>query len=445
MLTSTHLLRTRRFLPLFVTQLFNAFNDNLYKTTMVLFVVYAVYSEPATEASFSGLASGLFILPFFLLSALAGQLADMRDKAKVIRTVKACEIGLMIIGASGLYLAYNGIMVHAVAIPLLLLALFLTGVQSTFLGPIKYAILPQHLKKDEVLAGTGLVEAGTYVAILAGTILAGPIAVDYTGWAAIGIVVTACIGYLVSRQVPAAPPMGEVEKLDWHILRASVKLVRDTMHNKEVYYAILAISFFWTIGAVLFIQFPPLAKNTIMASPEVASLFLVVFSIGVAIGSVAVNALLKGRVSARYSPVSVIVMGLFVVAFYVVAKMWQADQPETLLSVGEFIAWPMAAILLLCLLGISIAGGMFVVPLYAFLTTRVSPDRASRTIAANNIVNSGAMVAGSLAAMALSAAGVPITEQVLLCAAMCLFSAWLGKRLVAAENAAAEMAAAAGA
>ena len=445
MLTSTHLLRTRRFLPLFVTQLFNAFNDNLYKTTMVLFVVYAVYSDPATEASFSGLASGLFILPFFLLSALAGQLADMRDKAKIIRTVKACEIGLMIIGASGLYLAYNGIMVHTVAIPLLLLALFLTGVQSTFLGPIKYAILPQHLKKDEVLAGTGLVEAGTYVAILAGTILAGPIAVDYTGWAAIGIIVTACIGYLVSRQVPAAPPMGEIEKLDWHILRASVKLVRDTMHNKEVYYAILAISFFWTIGAVLFIQFPPLAKNTIMASPEVASLFLVVFSIGVAIGSVAVNALLKGRVSARYSPVSVIVMGLFVVAFYVVAKMWEADQPQTLLSVGEFIAWPMAAVLLLCLLGISVAGGMFVVPLYAFLTTRVSPDRASRTIAANNIVNSGAMVAGSLAAMALSAAGVPITEQVLLCAAMCLFSAWLGKRLVAAENAAAEVAAAAGA
>lgn len=445
MFTSTHLLRRRRFLPLFVTQLFNAFNDNLYKTTMVLFVVYAVYSDPATEASFSALASGLFILPFFILSALAGQLADMRDKAKIIRTVKLCEIGLMTIGACGLYMAWKGIMVHTVAIPLLLLALFLTGVQSTFLGPIKYAILPQHLKKDEVLAGTGLVEAGTYIAILVGTILAGPIAVDYTGWAAIGIIVVSCIGYLVSRQVPPAPPLGEVEKLDWHILRASVKLVRDTMHNPEVYYAILAISFFWTIGAVLFIQFPPLAKNTIMASPEVASVFLVVFSIGVAIGSIAVNALLKGRVSARYSPVSVIVMGLFVVAFYVVAKLWQADQPDTLLSVSEFLAWPMATVLLLCLLGISVAGGMFVVPLYAFLTTRVSPDKASRTIAANNIVNSGAMVGGSLAAMALSAAGVPIAEQVLLCAAMCLFSAWLGKRLVAAENAAAEAAVAAGA
>ena len=441
MFTATHLLRRRRFLPLFVTQLFNAFNDNLYKTTMVLFVVYAVYNDETTESSFSSLASALFILPFFILSALAGQLADMRDKAKIIRTVKMCEIGLMMIGAAGLYMAWRGIMVHTVAIPLLLLALFLTGVQSTFLGPIKYAILPQHLKKDEVLAGTGLVEAGTYIAILMGTILAGPLAVDYTGWAAMGIIVVSCIGYMISRQIPPAPPLGEIEKLDWHVLRASVKLVRDTMHNAEVYYAILAISFFWTIGAVLFIQFPPLAKNTIMASPEVASLFHVVFSIGVAIGSVAVNALLKGKVSARYSPASVIVMGLFVVAFYVVAKLWEADQPADLLDVGEFIAWPMASLLMLCLLGISVAGGMFVVPLYAFLTTRVSPDKASRTIAANNIVNSGAMVGGSLLAMALSAVGVPITEQILLCAAMCLFSAWLAKRLIAAENEAAKIAA----
>ncbi len=434
MATTTNLLRQRRFLPLFVTQLFNAFNDNLYKTTMVLFVVYAVYNDESTEASFSALASALFIIPFFLLSALAGQLADMRDKAKIIRTVKACEIGLMIIGATGLYFAYNGILVHSVAIPLLLLALLLTGIQSTFLGPIKYAILPQHLKKEEVLAGTGLVEAGTYVAILGGTILAGPLAVDYTGWAAIGIIITACIGYLVSRQIPAAPPMGEVEKLDWNILRASFNLIRDTMHIRDVFYAILAISFFWTIGAVLFIQFPPLAKNTIMASPEVASLFLVVFSIGVAIGSVAVNALLKGKVSARYSPVSVLFMGGFVVAFYLVCKAWQTDLPTELLNIGEFLAWPMATAMLLCLLGISVAGGMFVVPLYAFLTTRVAPEKASRTIAANNIVNSGAMVAGSLVAMGMSAAGIPIAEQVLLCAAMCLVSAWLGWKLYSVER-----------
>ncbi len=417
-------------MPLFITQLFNAFNDNLYKNAMVLFVVYSVYNSEAEEGLFSSIASGLFILPFFILSAIAGQLADMRDKASIIRKVKACEILLMIIGAAGLYLAWRGIAVNSFAIPLMLLALFLTGVQSTFLGPIKYAILPQHLKKDEVLAGTGLVEAGTYIAILAGTILAGWIAVEV---AAVAIIITSVIGYFISREIPPAPPQGEVEKLDWNIFRASVNLIRDTMHNREVYYAILAISFFWTIGAVLFIQFPPLAKNVIMASKEVASLFLVVFSVGVAIGSVSVNALLKGTVSARYSPSSVVVMGLFVVAFYFVARLWGADQPTELLGVTEFLAWPMATILLLCLLGIAIAGGMFVVPLYAFLTTRVAPEQAARTIAANNIVNSGAMVVGALIVMALNAASVPVTEQLLLSAGMCVVSAWLGRRLYRAE------------
>ena len=440
MTTSTHLLRRRRFLPLFVTQLFNAFNDNLYKNAMVLFVVYQVYNSPNTEGLFSAVASGLFILPFFLLSALAGQLADMRDKAAIIRTVKACEIILMIIGAAGLYLAWKGIAVETVAIPLLLLALLLTGVQSTFLGPIKYAILPQHLKKDEVLAGTGLVEAGTYIAILAGTILAGWIDVEY---AAIGIIITSIIGYFVSRQVPDAPPQGLVkEKLDWNLFRASKNLIRETMHNQEVFYAILAISFFWTIGAVLFIQFVPLAKNVIMAEPEVASLFLVIFSVGVAIGSVSINYLLKGTVSARYSPISVIAMGGFVVAFYFVSRLWAAGQPTEMLGVTEFLAWPMASFLLLSLLGIAIAGGMFVVPLYAFLTTRVPPEQAARTIAANNIVNSGAMVIGSLGAMALNMIGISIAEQLLMSAGMCLVSAWLGKRLYNAELTAAELSAA---
>ncbi|GAA4644111.1 MFS transporter [Pontixanthobacter gangjinensis] len=435
MTTTTHLLNRRRFLPLFITQLFNAFNDNLYKNAMVLFVVYQVYNSPSSEGTFASVASGLFILPFFLLSALAGQLADMRDKAAIIRTVKACEIILMLIGAVGLYLAWTGFLVEEIAIPLMLLALLLTGVQSTFLGPIKYAILPQHLKKEEVLAGTGLVEAGTYIAILAGTILAGWIDVQY---AMVAVVLTAIAGYFVSRQVPDAPPQGLIkEKLDWNIFRASKNLIQETMHNREVFYAIMAISFFWTIGAVLFIQFIPLAKNVIMAEPAVASLFLVIFSVGVAIGSISINMLLKGKVSAKYSPVSVLAMGLFVVAFYFVTRLWAADQPTELLGVWEFIAWPMAAFLLLCLLGIAVAGGMFVVPLYAFLTTRVAPEQAARTIAANNIVNSGAMVAGSLAAMLLNVIGISIPEQLLLSAGMCLISAWLGHRLYKAEIAAA--------
>ena len=207
------------------------------------------------------------------------------------------------------------------------------------------------------------------------------------------------------------------------------------MHQREVVYANLAISFFWTIGAVLFIQFPPLAKNVLMASKEVASLFLVIFSVGVAIGSVAINALLKGVVSARYSPISVVFMGAFVAMFWFVCHEWSADVPaQDLMDVAEFLAQPLAPVVLFILLLIAVAGGMFVVPLYAFLTTKCDPSVAARMVAANNIVNSGAMVIGSLIAAGLSAAGVPIVEQVLLSAAMCLVSAWLGRRLYRAER-----------
>ena len=433
MTTSTHMLRRRRFLPLFVTQLLNAFNDNLYKTAMVLFVVYEVYQSEEAEGMFSAVASAVFILPFFVLSALAGQLADMRDKAKIIRLVKAAEIAIMLVGGAGLLMAWQGMATDAVAIPLMLAALFAMGVHSTFFGPIKYAILPQHLHDNEVLAGTGLVEAGTYIAILAGTIIAGWIPVEA---AAVAVVVTAIVGRITAQFVPPAPAQGEVEPLDYHVVRSSIALVRNTMHDNRVFLAIMAISFFWTIGAVLFIQFPPLAKNVLTASKEVASLFLVIFSVGIAIGSMSINALLKGKVSARYAPVSVIAMGLFVAAFYVVCRMWVPSTDGTYLTVAEFVAHGQAIPLLLCLLAIAVAGGMFVVPLYAFLTTFVPKTQTARTIAANNIVNSGAMVVGSLIATGLSAAGVPILEQLLLSAAMCVISAWLGRQLLLAERAA---------
>lgn len=434
MTTSTHLVRTRRFLPLFVTQLLGAFNDNLYKNAMVLYVVYSVYNSEAAEARFSAIASGLFILPFFLLSGLAGQLADMRDKARIIRVVKACEIAIMLVGGSGLVLAWLGLEVQQIAIPLMLIALLAMGVHSTFFGPIKYAILPQHLHDGEVLAGTGLVEAGTYIAILAGTILAGWIPVEI---AAGGVVLTALIGYLSGRQVPPAPPSIEAQKIDFNVFTSSWRMIRNTTRHRQVFMAIVAISFFWTVGTVLFIQFPPLAKNVLSASKEVASLFLVMFSIGIAIGSVSINALLKGTVSARYSPASVIVMGVFIALFHLVCARWPVQPGMELMDVATFIAQPLAIPLLLCLLGIAVAGGMFVVPLYAFLTTVVDKSETARTIAANNIVNSGAMVVGSLLAVGLSAAGVAIVDQLLLGAAMCLISAWLGYLLYRAEKAAA--------
>lgn len=431
MTTTTHLVRSRRFLPLFVTQLLGAFNDNLFKNAMVLYVVYSVYDSEAQEASFSATASAVFIIPFFVLSALAGQLADMRDKARIIRIVKLCEILIMIVGGAGLVMAWQGMAITSVAIPLMLTALFAMGIHSTFFGPIKYAILPQHLREGEVLAGTGLIEAGTYIAILSGTILAGWINVE---WAALCVVATAIVGYVAGQKVPPAPPLVKDEPLDFHFIRSSITLVRNTMADRRVYLAIMAISFFWSIGAVLFIQFPPLAKNVLFASKEVASLFLVIFSVGVAIGSMSINALLKGTVSARFSPASVIAMAVFVAAFHVVCRAWTVPEDGLLMDVGTFISQPMAIPLLATLLCIAISGGMFVVPLYAFLTTFVDKSQTARTIAANNIVNSGAMVAGSLVAVALTAIGVPIVQQLLFVAALCLVSAWLGRLLYKAEQ-----------
>ena len=415
----THLLRARRFVPLFATQFLGAFNDSLFKQGVVLFVTYQLYSDAAREAQFSAIAQGLFILPFFLLSALAGQLADIRDKAALIRIIKLAEILIMLVGGAGLLLAN---------IPLMLAAVFAMGVHSTFFGPIKYAILPQHLQKDEVLGGTGLVEAGTYLAILGGTILAGVLASAPVA-AAVATIGLAVAGFLTGREVPPAPPAADREPLDLHIVRASITLVNATMHIPRLFLAILAISFFWTIGAVLIIIFPPLVKNVLGANEQVASMFIAVFSVGIAIGSVLINRLLKNQVSARFAPISVLVMAAFVVLLHFVAASWDNHGASELTTLGNFIFHPMAGLMILALLGVAIFGGMFVVPLYAFLTTTVPKTETARTVAANNIVNSGAMVVGSLLAFGLSMAGVGPTGQLLLVAAMCLFAAWLGWKL----------------
>ena len=414
----SHLLRSRRFLPLFATQFLGAFNDSLFKQAVVLFVVYELYSNPEKEFLFSGIAQGLFILPFFFLSALSGQLADDHDKSRLIRIIKLAEIGIMILGGSGIMLAN---------IPLMLAAVGLMGVHSTFFGPIKYAILPQHLQKDEVLGGTGLVEAGTYLAILGGTILAGALALS-PSIAAAATIGFALLGFLAGRQVPPAPPAAERIPFNWHIIHASIELVRATLHIRRLFLAILSISFFWTIGAVLIIIFPPLVKNVLGANEQVASPFIGIFSVGIAIGSVLINRLLKSEVSARFAPASVIAMGVFVLLLHFVALAWGKNGPE-LTTLGNFVFHPLAGLMILALLGVAISGGMFVVPLYAFLTTTVPKTETARTVAANNIVNSGAMVVGSLLAFALSSLGVGPTGQLLLVAAMCLVSAWLGWKL----------------
>ena len=415
----THLLRERRFLPLFATQFLGAFNDSLFKQAVVLFVTFALYSDPAKEFQFSAIAQALFMLPFFLFSAIAGQLADDHDKSRLIRIIKAAEIGIMVVGGAGILLAN---------IPVMLAAVFAMGVHSTFFGPIKYAILPQHLRKDEVLGGTGLVEAGTYIAILLGTILAGSL-VSWPAAAALAVILFATLGFAAGRQVPPAPPAAERIPFDRHIIRASVTLVNATMHIPRLFLAILSISFFWTIGAVLIIIFPPLVKNVLGANEQVASLFIGIFSVGIAIGSVLINRLLKSQVSARFAPASVITMGVFVMLLRYVAGSWEKHTDAHLTTLSNFLVHPLAALMIIALLGVAITGGMFVVPLYAFLTTTVPKTETARTVAANNIVNSGAMVIGSGLAFGLSSIGVGSGGQLLMVACMCIISAWLGWKL----------------
>lgn len=418
MQTSLRLLGQRRFLPLFVTQFLGAFNDNLFKMAMVVLVTYEILQDPTREANFSALASGLFILPFFLLSAISGQLADARDKSLLIRIIKTAEILIMIVGAIGL-------VTHS--IPLLLIALTAMGVHSTFFGPIKYAILPQHLDMKHVLGGTGLVEAGTYIAILMGTIVGGLMPAP---WAAFAVLTVAILGRISGQMVPAAPPEAKNigVRLDWNVFRASWRLVRDTMHTPRLFMAIIAISFFWGIGAILAAQFPPLVKNALGADQSVATLFMAIFSVGVAIGSVAINRLLKGDVSARYAAISVIVMGLFVLDFWWTISGWQVAE-NGLMNWRSFVAVPRADHLLIDLLGISIFGGMFVVPLYAFLTTTVAKSETAKTVAANNIVNSGFMVFSTIVLGLLTTLGITIEDTLLFVAFSCLISAWIGWKL----------------
>ena len=421
MQASLSLLGRRRFLPLFATQFLGAFNDNLFKSAMVILATYAIYNDETKEATFNAVAGGLFILPFFIFSALAGQLADSMDKARIIRFVKMAEIFIMIGGAAGLLL-HN--------IPLLLAALFAMGVHSSFFGPIKYAVLPQHLKPDEVLGGTGLVEAGTYGAILLGTIAGGLLGREHGEFAAGAVLIVALVGRLIGGMVPPAPPEPDAPplKMDWHIIRASIRLVNATLHIPRLFLAIAAISFFWAMGAILAAQFPPLVKNVFHANEEVATLFLAIFSVGVAVGSVLINRLLAGRVLAKYSPAAAIAMGLFVLHLYWNTLGWPVSEGP-LLDLRSFVVIGQAEWVMFDLFGVAVAGGMFVVPLYAFLTTTVPKSETARTVAANNIVNSGAMVVSALLLTGLVQAGVSVGETLLLVAVASPVAAWIAWKL----------------
>jgi acyl-[acyl-carrier-protein]-phospholipid O-acyltransferase/long-chain-fatty-acid--[acyl-carrier-protein] ligase len=390
------LLGTRRFAPLFVVQFLGAFNDNLLKFALLFLANFGLYAaDPGAAAQLATIATGLFILPYFLFSALAGQIADAWDKARLVRAVKIAELGIMLIALLGFRLG---------SVPVLLGALFLMGVHSTIFGPVKYAVLPQHLGPQEIMGGTGVIEAGTFLAILGGQMLASVIAPWQSAVVACGL---AALGLVASFAVPPAPPAVAGLTIDRNPWRSTWHVVGAARRDHRLWLAILGISWFFSVGAVLLSEFAPLVSNTLGARQSVATLFLLVFSINVALGSVLVNTLVRGKVSARYVPAAALGLAAFLI------DLWWSTRGHTRtaapIGVGAFVAMPGNWRILLDLTGIALAGGIFVVPLYAILQTGSAPAERSRTIAANNVVNAIMTVAlvGLVSLMLGRGIGIP--------------------------------------
>ncbi len=391
------LLTARRFGPLFVTQFLGAFNDNLFKTAFIFLVAFHLRSnDPVGAATLATVATGVFIVPFLLFSGIAGEIADARDKAAIARWVKIAEIAFMALGAAALALESES---------LALAVIFLMGVHSTVFGPIKYAILPQHLAAGELLLGTGLVEGATFVAILLGQIAGGLLPAGVAGPVAIGVAVA---GWLAARFIPAAPAASRIA-IDWNPLTASRRALGEAFANTELRIATICISWFWALGAVYTSQFVPLAKNDMGGSEGVATLFLAAFSVGVAIGSAGVSRLLGGRISSRLSPWAGLVMALAGVDLLFAERSLGGAADDVATFLGRPSGWRVLADLAV----LAVAGGIFSVPLYGVLQTATNPAARARAIAANNIVNAGFQVAAVLAIGAAIARGAGIPEVLL--------------------------------
>ncbi|MDR7102613.1 acyl-[ACP]--phospholipid O-acyltransferase [Croceicoccus sp. BE223] len=410
------LLAKRRFGPIFAVQFLGAFNDNLLKFALLFLASFTVFAaEPGKAEILATVSTGLFILPYFLFSAVAGQVADTIDKARLVRWVKAAEIAIMGLGLAGFWFQ---------SIPVLLLALFCMGVHSTFFGPVKYSILPQHLGRGEVMGGTGLIEAGTFVAILGGQLLAGLVPPWESGLIATGL---AFVGLIAAFAVPSAPPIRAPHRVDRNLWRATVHILSIARGGRGVWLAILGISWFFACGAVIVSEFAPLVSGTLNARQEVVTLFLIVFSLFVALGSLLVNRLLKGEVSARFVPVSAVLLALGLIDLFFSTRGYGPGVPGA--TIRQFLDAPGSWRILFDLAVIALAGGMFIVPLYAILQVHSDPDQRSRVIAANNIVNAGVTVALVAVMTGLLAAGldVPALMGVLgvLTLVMAAISIWL--------------------
>ena len=400
------LLKKRRFAPFFITQFLGAFNDNLFKNALVVLLTFQAASWTSLKIETLGnLAAGIFILPFFLFSASAGQLADKFDKAMLARLVKVLEMGIMAVAGFGFYL-------HSFW--LLMAALFLLGCHSSLFGPVKYAILPQHLHEDELVGGNALIEAGTFISILLGTLAGGILAgtIAHPIWIAAGAFLVALLGYGASRFIPAAPPPAPDLRINPNPFTETWRNIQFARENRSVFLSILGISWFWLYGAVFLAQFPAYARNVLGGTEMAVTLLLAVFTLGIGAGS-----LLCERLSGKQVEIGLVPLGSIGLTLFGLDLAFASPASvSSFTGLLALAAQPWMWRILLDLLLIGVSGGFFIVPLYTLVQLRSSQAHRARIIAANNIVNALFMVLGSAAAALLLAKGMSIPALFGLCA-----------------------------
>ena len=382
------LLARRRFAPLFWVQFLIALNDNIYKNALIILITYhSISAWGFKPAQLTNLAAGLFILPFFLFSASCGFIADRFEKTQLIRGIKLAEIMIMLLACLAFYLN---------SMPLLMGVLFLLGLQATFFGPLKYSILPQHLAEQELLQGNGLIEMGTFIAILLGTLLGSSV----VNLPKIGLYIinglllgSALLGFLLSLFIPKAPANDSQLRLSLNIFAHIGLTLKIARQNSKVFGAILAISWFWLYGALFLTQLPSYVKNSLGGNEYVFSLFLALFSLGIALGSTLCAKLSDKTIDFSLVAFGSIGMSLFSIGMYFCTPRAVDIIPLTL---GQFIYQSHALGIIICLLGLSVFSGFFTVPLYALIQHLGEPKSRSRIIAANNIMNALFMVLAAL-------------------------------------------------
>ncbi|WP_223790007.1 MFS transporter [Marinicella meishanensis] len=382
------LLKQRRFLPFFLTQFFGAFNDNVFKNALVIMIAFRVAEDQVDILT--NLAFGLFILPFFLFSAFAGQVADKFEKSVLIRRVKMGEIMIMLLASVGFYLN---------SVPLLIFVLFLMGSQSTLFGPVKYGYLPEKLSNHELMGGNGLVEASTFISILLGTLLGGIlIALDSFIPISLAVVTFATLGYLSARNIPLCVAAEPTIKLDWNLFRATTKNLRILPEKRVVFLSVLGISWFWFFGSVFLAQMPNFSRTVLGGNEHVVTLLLTMFSIGIGLGSLLCEKLSGRRVEIGLVPVGALGLAWFGFDLYWVSSQW--PQSGVLdLGIKAVMAVPGAYRVCVDLAMIGVFGGLYIVPLYSLVQERSDANQVSRIIAGNNIINAMFMVVAAVLGM----------------------------------------------